>query len=146
MSCVPQVADFPRIRSARAFYAACAYITGIMLVLVVVEVVAKYWGGIELELGGSRGLLSFVPVGSVTAINVSTGILIAHGWFFVLYLFSDFRLWRLMRWPFTTFALIACGGVVPFLSFIVEARVSSRVREVLDSAFPQPRDLEEARY
>ena len=36
-----------------------------------------------------------------------------HGWFYVVYLFSDFRLWSLMRWPFTRFICIALGGVVP---------------------------------
>jgi len=102
-----------------------------MLVLVVVEVVAKYSGGIELELGGSRGFLTLVPVGSVKAVNLSTGVLIAHGWVFVIYLYSDFQLWRLMRWPFSSFALIACGGVVPFLSFIIESRVSKKVRDFL---------------
>ncbi len=112
--------------------------------LVVVEVVAKYWGGIEFELGGSGGLLSVVRVGTITAVNLSTGILIAHGWFFVLYLYSDFQLWRLMRWPFTTFALIACGGVVPLLSFIVEARVSTKVRVALDSRALQPLEAQEA--
>ena len=54
-------------------------------------------------------------------VNLSTGILIVHGWFYVVYLFADFRLWSLMRWSFTRFLLIALGGVIPFLSFFVEA-------------------------
>jgi integral membrane protein len=64
-------------------------------------------------------------------VNLSTGILIAHGWFYVLYLFSDFRLWSLMRWPFSRFVLIALGGVVPTLSFFVEVRVVRDVRQFL---------------
>ena len=49
-----------------------------------------------------------------------------------MYLFSDFRLWSLMRWPFTRFIIIALGGVVPFLSFILEARIGREVRAYLD--------------
>ena len=49
-----------------------------------------------------------------------------------MYLFSDFRLWSLMRWPFTRFILIALGGVIPFLSFILEARIGREVRAYLD--------------
>ena len=55
-----------------------------------------------------------------------------HGWFYVVYLFSDFRLWSLMRWPFIRFIVIALGGVIPFLSFILEARIGREVRAYLD--------------
>jgi len=65
-------------------------------------------------------------------VNLSTGILMVHGWFYVVYLFSDFRLWSLMRWPFTRFILIALGGIIPFLSFILEARIGREVRAYLD--------------
>jgi hypothetical protein len=37
-----------------------------------------------------------------------------------------------MRWPFTRFILIALGGVIPFLSFILEARIGREVRAYLD--------------
>ncbi len=49
----------------------------------------------------------------------------------MVYLISDFLLWQKMRWSFTRFILIAAGGVVPFLSFIVEARIARRVRETI---------------
>jgi len=49
-----------------------------------------------------------------------------------VYLFSDFRLWSLMRWPFTRFIVIALGGVIPFLSFILEARIGREVRAYLE--------------
>jgi hypothetical protein len=55
-----------------------------------------------------------------------------HGWFYVVYLFSDFTLWSRMRWPFVMFILIALGGVVPFLSFIVEYYVARQVRRELE--------------
>jgi len=91
----------------------------------------KYAFGHELELGGAYGFLALVPSGTATAVNLSTGILIAHGWFYVLYLFSDFRLWTLMRWPFWRFVLIALGGVIPTLSFFVEMRIVREVKAYL---------------
>jgi hypothetical protein len=76
--------------------------------------------------------------------NISLFILIAHGWFYVVYLFACFRIWSLMRWPFVRFVLLALGGIVPFLSFIMEARVAREVRAYLarreaeESVLPAP--------
>jgi hypothetical protein len=74
------------------------------------------------SLGKSPGL---------TGVNLSIGILIVHGWFYVVYLIADFQLWSRMRWPFAMFVLIALGGVVPFLSFIAEHFVAKRARREL---------------
>jgi integral membrane protein len=127
----PKLADLPRIRGALKFYQVAAIITGVLLLALCAEMIMKYAFGLELELGGPQGFLAFVPVDSVTAVNLSTGILIVHGWFYVVYLFSDFRLWSLMRWPFGRFILIALGGVIPFLSFILEVRIAREVRAYL---------------
>src|SRR5687767_11095513 len=96
----PKLADLPRIRGALRLYQVASVITGVMLLLLCAEMIMKYAFGLELELGGPHGFLAFVPVDTAVAVNLSTGILIAHGWFYVLYLFSDFRLWSLMRWRF----------------------------------------------
>jgi integral membrane protein len=128
----PKLADLPRIRGALKFYQVAAIITGVLLLALCAEMIMKYAFGLELELGGPQGFLAFVPVDSVTAVNLSTGILIVHGWFYVVYLFSDFRLWSLMRWPFGRFIFIALGGIIPFLSFFLEARFSREVRAYLD--------------
>lgn len=134
----PKLADLPRIRGALRFYQVASVITGVLLLLLCAEMIMKYAFGLELELGGSRGFLAFVPGDTVTAVNLSTGILIVHGWFYVVYLFSDFRLWSLMRWPFGRFVLIALGGVIPFLSFILEVRVAREVRAHLDRRESEP--------
>ncbi|MBT2498723.1 DUF3817 domain-containing protein [Agromyces sp. ISL-38] len=128
----PKLADLPRIRGALRFYQVSSIITGVLLLSLCAEMIMKYAFGLELELGGERGFLAFVPSGTVTAVNLSTGILIVHGWFYVVYLFSDFRLWSLMRWPFGRFIVIALGGVIPFLSFILEARNGREVLAYLD--------------
>jgi integral membrane protein len=135
----PKLADLPRIRGALRFYQVASVITGVMLLLLCAEMLLKYVWHFELYAFGPGGFLSFQPVietangleSTGTGANLSTGILIAHGWFYVVYLFSDFRLWSLMRWPFTRFILIALGGIIPFLSFFLEARIGREVKGYL---------------
>lgn len=128
----PKLADFPRIRGALRFYRVCAIITGVLLLLLCLEMVVKYGFGHELFLGGSGGFLALTPSSAgATGLNLSTGILIVHGWFYVVYLLSDFTLWSRMRWTLPRFIVIALGGVVPFLSFIVEVRMSREIEAYL---------------
>lgn len=151
----PKLATFPAIRGALRFYEICSTITGIGLLLLVAEMILKYTPlHIELFLGGSGGAVWFAPVIAgadcqwwslflpmtnaceMTSVgdgfNVSQFILVAHGWFYVVYLFACFRIWSLMRWPFPRFIVLALGGIVPFLSFFMEARVAREVRRYLD--------------
>ena len=131
MPLAPKPSTFPSIRSALKFYTVTAHITGILLLLLVIEMLFKYLGGVELELGGPFGFLALVPEDTATAINLSTGILTVHGWFYVVYLVADYRLWSLMRWDVGRLLLLAAGGVLPFLSFIVERRTSHEVNSYL---------------
>jgi integral membrane protein len=133
----PKAETIPLIYRSLKFYRFGAYITGSFLLLLVVEMVLKYGFSYEVQLGGSSGFIGLVnwdPSGMhdyVTGVNLSIGILVVHGWFYVVYLFSDFGLWSRMRWPFPMFILIALGGVVPFLSFIVEHFVARQVHREL---------------
>lgn len=135
----PKLATFPAIRGALKFYQICSVITGTMLLLLCAEMLAKYVLGYELFLGGSGGFLWFAPVvegpegleSTGDGLNLSLGILVAHGWFYVVYLFACFRVWSLMRWPFWRFLLLASGGIVPLLSFFLEVRVARDVRAYL---------------
>jgi len=137
----PKLATFPAIRGALKFYQICSVITGTMLLLLCAEMLAKYALGYELFLGGSGGFLWFAPVvegpegleSTGDGINLSLGILVAHGWFYVVYLFACFRVWSLMRWPFWRFLLLASGGIVPLLSFFLEVRVARDVRAYLST-------------
>jgi integral membrane protein len=146
----PISARVPAIRSALKLYKIAATITGIMLLLLIIEMVLKYSPThVELFAGGSGGILWLAPVMPGTecdwyslfvpggmdceitsagdGVNISLLILISHGWFYVLYLFASFRLWSQMRWDFTRFLLLALGGVVPLLSFFMERRISREV-------------------
>ena len=145
----PRESTLPRIAGALKFYQIASIITGIMLLALCAEMLMKYVFGLELELGGAYGFLVFVPSGSAQAVNLSTGILIAHGWFYVVYLFSNFRLWSLMRWEFPRLIVLALGGVIPFLSFFLESRIAREVRTYLASraertasAAPKPNSVE----
>ncbi|MDN4616159.1 DUF3817 domain-containing protein [Leifsonia sp. F6_8S_P_1B] len=147
MPLAPKLEDFPKIRGALRFYQVFAYVTGIMLLLLCVEMILKYGFGLQLFAFSNYGALTFVPVETAvapTGLDLSTGILIAHGWLYVVYLISDFRLWSLMRWPFIRFVTIALGGVVPFLSFFVEARVSKQVKTYLAGREAEAAKLVEA--
>ena len=135
----PKLATFPAIRGALRFYQIASVVTGVMLLLLCAEMIIKYALGYELFAGGSGGLLWFAPVVETATghestgdgVNLSLGILIAHGWFYVVYLFACFRVWSLMRWGFGRFITLALGGIVPLLSFFMEARVAREVRAYL---------------
>ncbi|MEJ1229939.1 MAG: DUF3817 domain-containing protein [Galbitalea sp.] len=134
----PKSETIPLIRSALKIYKVCAYVTGTFLLLLVVEMVLKYIFSYEVELGGPGGIITLVNYfpnlgksPDLTGVNLSIGILIVHGWFYVVYLLADFTLWSRMRWPFPMFILIALGGVVPFLSFIAEHFVAKRANREL---------------
>ena len=147
MPLAPKPEAFPKIRGALRLYQVCAYITGIMLLLLCAEMIVKYGMGYQLFAFGNHGVFAFVPVNdpvAPTGVDLSTGILIAHGWLYVLYLFSDFRLWSLMRWNFARFVAIALGGVIPFLSFFVEARISKQVKSYLTGREAEQATLVEA--
>lgn len=132
--------DRAKIPGALRFFRICAYVTGVFLLLLCVEMILKYvpWGGAygyEVYAFGDQGLLALIPSvedqGEVAGINLSIGVLIVHGWLYVAYLIADYRLWSLMRWPFIRFITIALGGVIPFLSFFMEHRVTKQVWQEL---------------
>ncbi|MDJ0321346.1 DUF3817 domain-containing protein [Pseudarthrobacter sp. PS3-L1] len=134
-----------QIRSALKFYKVLAYLTGSMLLLLCAELISRYVFGASLFIGGTNaatgqphtfGFTDSDPKGVVGGVNVSVTILIVHGWMYVVYLMSTFRLWTLMRWPFTKMLVLALGGVVPFLSFFVEKRFHRDVEAEL-AANPQ---------
>jgi integral membrane protein len=146
MALKPKLSNLPRIRSALRLYRVTSIVTGAFLLLLVLMMVFRYGFGVDIELNGPEGFLALTPKDLIIGINLSTIILIVHGWFYVVYLYSDFRLWSLMRWTFPRFILIALGGVIPFLSFIVERRVHRQTvaeLEALQSAQPLHSDQKE---
>ena len=123
----PKPSAAPRIRTALKLYRVTSIITGTFLLLLCLMMIFRYPLGVDIELGGPEGFLALTPKDLMTGINLSQIILIVHGWFYVLYLYSDFRLWSLMRWTFPRFLVIALGGVIPLSSFLIERRVHREV-------------------
>lgn len=135
----PKPHDFPRIRKALSFYKVTSVVTGVMLLLLCAVMVMKYVFHVELFLGTPSGAVHFyptIPEGQEddlrAGFNLFKAILIAHGWFYVLYLVSNFMIWSPMRWPFWRFLLLALGGVIPFLSFWLEIRTARDVNSYLE--------------
>jgi integral membrane protein len=135
----PQPDDVIKIRRAVSIYKVSSYITGSFLLLLLLMMVFRYGFGVDIELLGPYGFLALTPKGLIAGINLSTIILIAHGWFYVLYLGTDFVLWRLIRWSFTRFLVIALGGVIPFLSFYFERRVPKDALAAIAHLDSQPK-------
>jgi integral membrane protein len=119
-----------KLRKVIRFYRVSSYVTRIFLLLLMVT-----WGirrlpflGYDLWLMGPNGFITFESYGVEgeglpdVGANLTVWILIIHGWLYVVYLLADFRLWTLLRWPFTRFLFIALGGIVPLLSFYTEAK------------------------
>lgn len=109
-------------------------ITGVFLLLITVLFTIRLATQHELWAFGPDGFLSLASY-SIDAQGFKVGLpttgldltmisLIVHGWLYVFYLYTDFRLWTETRWSFGRFVLIALGGVVPFLSFFTERRFS----------------------
>jgi integral membrane protein len=112
--------------SALKFYRVSSKITGVFLILVGVEMLLKYVFGLLIWSGGSAGVLGLVPdsvdgTGLPTSgVDISKILLQVHGILYIVYLFADFRIWRLASMKFQDFLMIAMGGVVPFSAFFIE--------------------------
>lgn len=133
-------ADRRKLPGALRFYRICAWVTGTLLLLLCLEMIVKYipWAGdfgYELYMGGNGPFLRFVvalPENGATGVNLSMLVLIVHGWFYVVYILACFRVWSLMRWPLPRLIIMLIGGVVPTLSFFVEARYTRMAYDVLN--------------
>ena len=109
----------------------CSFITGTFLMLLVVEMILRYGFGYYVELAGPYGFVWLVPHEEVTAVNLSLIVVTIHGWLYVVYLIACYLLWTYMRWTFGRLFVLALGGIIPLLSFFLEAINTRRVRDFL---------------
>ncbi|MDJ0360633.1 DUF3817 domain-containing protein [Rhodococcus sp. H29-C3] len=96
-----------KIASALLRYRVLAYATGIWLLVLTVEVVAKYIFGVE---------------------NLPTWIAVVHGWVYLVYLILTVDLAIKVRWPALRTIGTLLAGTVPFLSFFVEHWRTTQVK------------------
>jgi len=95
-------------------YRVMAYVTGVMLLLLCVEMVLRYVFDVR------NPVLDVIPI--------------VHGWIYVVYLVTVVDLWSKMRWSFGRLATMVLGGVVPTLSFFVEKKVDADAHAKIDAA------------
>ncbi|MEJ5869001.1 DUF3817 domain-containing protein [Pseudokineococcus sp. 5B2Z-1] len=91
-------------------YRVMAIVTGVFLLVVTVQLVVR-------EVFGPEILGSWVAI--------------AHGWIYIVYLVTVVDMWSRLRWGPARLAGLVLAGVVPFVSFVVEHRVTREVRALL---------------
>lgn len=99
-------------------YRVLAYVTGVLLVLLVLGMIGKY----VLNLSGAPAFTSAVSI--------------AHGWLYVVYLVFAFDLGSKAKWPMGKLAWVLLAGTVPTAAFFVERRVSREVAPLIIDAEP----------
>ena len=104
------VADAAGLRGALLRYRVLAYAVGVGLVVLVLI-------GIPLQLAGHPSVVHVVgPV---------------HGFLYIVYLAASADLARRARWPVRHLVPLILAGLVPFLAFLVERRVTRRIERQL---------------
>ncbi|MFB7111578.1 MULTISPECIES: DUF3817 domain-containing protein [unclassified Streptomyces] len=100
-------------RSVLTRYRVMAYVTGVLLVLLTLGVIAKYL----LDMNGAAGFTSVVGI--------------AHGWLYVVYLVFAFDLGSKAKWPVAKQLWVLLAGTIPTAAFFVERKVSQELESKL---------------
>ncbi len=113
----PQVNPERRERVARSlkFYSIAAVATGIWLLVLVLEMVLKYF---VYGAGNEPSWFLYLTQ--------------AHGLFFMIYVLTCLDLGTKARWEPSKWITTILAGVVPFLSFYVENRRRHEVKRAFD--------------
>ena len=98
------------VRGAVLRYRVMAFVVGVTLLLFCGAIVLKY---------------------VTKTIESDSVIAIAHGWLFMIYVLLGLDLGFRMRWSIGRLALMTLSGMVPFLSFYAEHKVTGWVRAEL---------------
>ncbi|ARU52389.1 hypothetical protein CBR64_13895 [Cellulosimicrobium cellulans] len=106
-----------KARGALARYRVLAIITGVMLLILCVEMLVKYGVGQFVDVEDVMRYVSWIPF--------------AHGWIYVVYLVTVLDLWTKMRWGWGRLATMVFAGVVPVMSFILEKKVHAEAEAKL---------------
>lgn len=112
-----------KARGALARYRVMALITGVMLLILCVEMIVKYGVGRFVDVDGVMRFVGWIPF--------------AHGWVYVVYLVTVLDLWSKMRWSWGRLVTMVFAGVVPVMSFILEKKVHREAEAKLDALVEQ---------
>ncbi|HEX5016629.1 MAG TPA: DUF3817 domain-containing protein [Actinomycetes bacterium] len=105
--------DVKRVESALTRYRVMAWLAGIGLLLLCINMYVRY-------VLDEDTILNLVPR--------------VHGFIYIGYLVTVIDLATRMRWSWTRGLLVALAGTIPFLSFVAEHRVTRETREQLAAA------------
>jgi integral membrane protein len=106
-----------KARGAMARYRFMAIVTGVMLLVLCVELGIKYGLGAVTDVDGVMPFIAWVPF--------------AHGWIYVAYLVTVADLWSKMRWGFGRLVTMVLAGVVPVMSFVLEKKIHTEAEAKL---------------
>jgi len=106
-----------KARAAMARYRFMALVTGVMLLILCVELGIKYGVGAVTDVDGIMPFIAWVPF--------------AHGWIYVVYLVTVADLWSKMRWGFGRLVTMVIAGVVPVMSFVLEKKIHTEAEAKL---------------
>lgn len=95
-------------------YRVMAYVTGVLLVLLTLGVIAKV-----LDVAGATGFTHAVAI--------------AHGWLYVVYLVCAFDLGSKAKWPLGKQVWVLLAGTIPTAAFFVERTISREVAPLVVS-------------
>lgn len=109
------------VRKALPRYRVMAWVVGTLLVILMCV-------GLPLKYLASDPNLN--EIGR----NINMYIGIAHGWLYMLLLFTAVDLGRKVQWRWQQLLSIALAGTIPFLSFVAEHFATKDVRRRLDKA------------
>ena len=112
-----------KARGALQRYRVMALITGVMLLILCVEMIVKYGVGAFVDVDGVMRFVGWIPF--------------AHGWVYVVYLVTVLDLWSKMRWSWGRLTTMVFAGVVPVMSFILEKKVHREAEAKLDALVEQ---------
>lgn len=108
--------DVPSARTKLTFFKVMAFVVGIGLLVLVLEMVLHY--------GFHNDVLAWWPQ--------------PHGLIFVVYVVAVAMLGFAVRWPLSRMVLVMLAGCVPFLSFWVERKVAADVEQQLAALEASP--------
>ena len=106
------------MNSALTRYRVMAYVTGVLLVLLTLGVIAKY----VLEMDGAADFTSAVGI--------------AHGWLYVVYLVFAFDLGSKAKWPVGKQLWVLLAGTIPTAAFFVERGISRELESKVAEGTP----------
>ncbi len=111
-----RIDDVDGTRTRLTFFKVMAFVVGIGLLVLVVEMVLSY----GFDLKGTDNPLHWWPQ--------------PHGFVYMVYLVATALLGFKVGWSLTRMVLVMLAGCVPFLSFWVERRVAGEVEAGLAAA------------